>query len=199
MGDPANAGAVKVGVLLPEPSDLGGWLADAAAFDTAGADALWIDVPPHGPLDPLALAAALSALTFRALLVTPLPGPGGEGRAPARTLTTISRLSRGRLAVYGEARQVADITAAGGPEARAWQAFQPLGADLIVRTAAGGGQERWARTAAPQSRAGWQATVADAAARGIGGLLVPADDRLIDLLRNPGDTGDRRDLHLAQG
>jgi hypothetical protein len=199
MSEARSAGAVKVGVLLPPPSDLGGWLADAAAFDTAGADALWIDVPVHGPLDPLALAAALSGLTFRALLVTPLPGLGGEVRVPARTLTTIARLSRGRLAVCGDARQVAELTSAGGPEARTWQVFQPLGADLFVRTAADGRPERWARTAAPQSRAAWHASVADASARGIGGVLVPADDRLIDLLRNPEDAVDRRDLHLAQG
>jgi hypothetical protein len=191
--------AVKVGVLLTPPSDLGGWLADAAAFDSAGADALWIDVPPHGPLDPLALAAALSALTFRALLVTPVPALGGDVRAPARTLTTIARLSRGRLAVCGDARQVTDLASAGGPEARTWQVFQPLAADLFVRTAADGQPERWARAAAPQSRAAWRAAVADASARGIGGVLVPAEDRLIDLLRNPEDADDRRDLHLAQG
>jgi hypothetical protein len=191
--------AVKVGVLLPTPSDLGGWLADAAAFDSAGADALWIDVPPHGPLDPLALAAALSALTFRALLVTPLPALGGEARVPARTLTTIARLSRGRLAVCGDARQVTDLVSAGGPEARTWQAFQPLGADLFARTAPDGRPERWARIAAPQSRAAWRAAIADASTRGLGGVLVPAEDRLIDLLRNPEDAIDRRDLHLAQG
>lgn len=199
MTSPPNAGVVKVGVLLAEPSDLGGWLADAAAFDTSGADALWLDVPPHGPLDPFALAAALAALTFRALLVTPLPALGGDGRASARTLATIGRLSRGRLAVHGEAHQAADIASAGGTEAASWPVFRALGAGLFVRTAAAGGQERWARTAAPRDRAAWRASLADAAASGIGGLLVPAEDRLIDLLRNPGDTADRRDLDLAQG
>jgi hypothetical protein len=30
-------------------------------------------------------------------------------------------------------------------------------------------------------------------------VLVPAGPRLLDLLRNPDDPGDRRDLYLAQG
>jgi alkanesulfonate monooxygenase SsuD/methylene tetrahydromethanopterin reductase-like flavin-dependent oxidoreductase (luciferase family) len=63
---PTGSRPVKVGVLLPRQLDeLGEWLADAAAFDAAGADALWVD-PAVGPeLDSLALLAALAALTSR--------------------------------------------------------------------------------------------------------------------------------------
>jgi alkanesulfonate monooxygenase SsuD/methylene tetrahydromethanopterin reductase-like flavin-dependent oxidoreductase (luciferase family) len=86
--------AVKVGVLLDrEPSDIGEWLADAAAFDAGGADALWIDPGPEW--DVLALAAALAVITFRARLVVALPSSSGAG--PARTLDTVGRLSHGRL------------------------------------------------------------------------------------------------------
>ena len=47
--------------LVWRPDDIGGWFADGAAFDAAGADALWIDVTGQPELDPLALAAALAA------------------------------------------------------------------------------------------------------------------------------------------
>jgi hypothetical protein len=83
--------AMKVGVLLPAPGeDLGGWLAGAAAFDTAGANALWIDAA--GDLDPLVVTAALAALTYRSLLVTAVPVGAGD-----RMVETVVRLSRGRF------------------------------------------------------------------------------------------------------
>ena len=41
--------------------------------------------------------------------------------------------------------------------------------------------------------------LADAAERGIAGLVVPADPRLLDILRNPDEPGERHDLQLAQG
>jgi hypothetical protein len=58
---------------------------------------------------------------------------------------------------------------------------------------------RWAVTTFPDDRAAWQTTLDEAAASGISGLMVPADPRLLDLLRNPDDHGDRRDLQLAVG
>jgi hypothetical protein len=147
---------VQVGVLLDgEPEELGEWLTDAAAFDAAGADALWID---PGPVhDVLALTAALAAVTFRSRLVVTLPDPG----APERMLDTIRRLSRDRLT----------------PE--------PDG--------------NWEHVPMPEGRAAWRALCADAAERGVTGLVVPANPRLLDLLRNPDDPGERHDLHLAQG
>jgi hypothetical protein len=150
--------AMKVGVLLATPGeDLGGWLADAAAFDAAGADALWIDVA--GELDPLAVTAALATLTHRSLLVTAVPEVADD-----RTLATIERLSRGRLA------------------------------DAAVFD-----EEQWVRTAWSGGRAEWRAVVAEAVERGAPGLLVQAGPQLLDILRNPDDRGDRRDLQLAQG
>jgi len=147
---------VKVGVLLDrEPDALGEWLADAAAFDAAGADALWVDCAPRW--DVLALTAALSVVTFRARLVVALPDTEPE----ARTLDTIGRLSRGRFAPMGD--------------------------------------ERWEPVPVPESRDAWRATCADAAERDVPGLVVPADPRLLDILRNPEDPGERHDLQLAQG
>jgi len=51
----------------------------------------------------------------------------------------------------------------------------------------------------PDGRAAWRATLLDAGERGLRGLLVPADPRLLDILRNPDDPGYRHDLQLAQG
>ncbi len=151
---------VKIGVLLPPPPDeFGEWLADAAAFEAAGAEVLWIDAGPAA--DPLTLGAALAALTYRSLLVTTLP----EGEVPEpRALATVRRLSRDRFA---------------------------LSAD--------GDWERWERVPPPANRATWRETLADAVERGAEGLLVPADSRLLDLLRNPVQPGGRQDIHLAQG
>lgn len=197
MGDaPETPRRVSVAVLLaPPPEDLGEWLADAAAFDAAGADALWIDPPPDARLDPLALVAALTTLTFRALLVTAAPGFSGDPRARDRTLTTIARLSRGRLALVDE-RPLSTDAGLGRPGPGV---FHRLDGNVFIRGTVGGDPERWARTAAPDGRAGWRAAVADAAQRGIAGLIVPAGPRLLDILRNPDGLDDRRDLQLAQG
>lgn len=175
---------VRTGVRLPRPpDDLGGWLADAAAFDAAGAHALWLD-PGIDDLDPLAVVAALTTLTFRALLVTPLPA-----YANARTLDTVGRLSRGRLALYGDRPTRLDL-----PGVTIFGRF----GDGYVRTTARE-PERWEPTASPDGRAAWRTALANAAEHGIGGLLVPAGPRLLDILRNPGDLDERNDLQLANG
>jgi hypothetical protein len=159
---------VEVGVLLdPVRDEVGEWLTDAAAFDAAGADALWLDPEPAG-LDVLALAAALAAVTFRARLVVACASPR------ASTRDTVGRLSHGRLALIGEdvRRQPGFFVSAEG---------------------------HWLVVPVPEGREAWRATRADAAERGARGLVVPADPRLLDLLRNPDDPGDRSDLRLAQG
>jgi hypothetical protein len=149
---------VDIGVVLArQPTDLTAWLADATAFDAAGADALCLDLPADAELDPVALLTALAATTFRADLITIFPIG-----APPRTIETIRRLRRGRRVLTGV-------------------------------------PEGWVSAPPPGNRAAWQSTLADAASRGVTGLLVPADPRLLDLLRNPGDPGERHDLQLAQG
>jgi hypothetical protein len=225
---PEGLPAVKVGVLLPgQPDDLGDWLADGAAFEAAGAHALWVDLVPDSPLDPLALTAALAAVTFRSLLVTALPAtalPASAGPSAARTVATVTRLSRGRLSVVvddrtgdltgfdlnaGTFRRVAaaprDATqvAAGdasqvapGDATHVAEVATKVASEAFEHTATG---ERWVSGATPDSRATWRATLLDAAERGAAGLVVPAGPRLLDILRNPDDTGHRRDLQLAQG
>jgi hypothetical protein len=149
---------VKIGVLLPQPPDeLGEWLSDAAAFEAAGADALWIDAGPN--LDPLTLVAALAALTYRSLLITAL-----DGDAESLALATVRRVSHGRFALSTD-----------------------------------GDWEHWVQVPPPEGRPAWRTALAEAAERGDRGLLVPADPRLLDILRNPGDPDGRQDLQLAQG
>jgi hypothetical protein len=145
----------KVGILLPRrPGDLGEWLADAAAFDAAGADALWVEVEAGSGFDPLVLTAALIARTGKAALIARLPAD-----TAAEALSTLRRLSRGRYVAPEDAG-------------------------------------RWTRVPVPETRAHWRLTLSEA---GSDAVLVEADSRLIDLLRNPGDPGERHDLELAQG
>jgi len=196
VANPPGPQAVQVGVLLArQPHDLGEWLADGAAFDAAGAAALWIDVVAAPARDPLTLAAALAAVTARSLLVATVPAPEPAG-THGNTLATIGRLSRGRL------RIVTDSTPRGGTDAgHGIAAFRrvPGQPDTYEHTGRPDQTERWVAAPSPSSRAHWQTTLAEAAGQGIHGLLVPADPRLLDLLRNPDDPGPRRDLQLAQG
>jgi hypothetical protein len=169
---------IKVGVVLAEQADdLGQWLAEAASFDAAGAHALWIDVADHPELDPLVLTAALAAMTARSLLVADL----GPHRDDAAALATVTRLSRGRLRTIGGSFRLID------PEMPAYE--------HIVD----GQVERWVPVPAMQGRDAWRATLAEAADSGVSGLLVPAGPGLLDLLRNPGEPGQRHDLELTVG
>ncbi|HEU5469142.1 MAG TPA: hypothetical protein VFV67_00700 [Actinophytocola sp.] len=146
---------VQVGILLgPVPERLGDWLADASAFDAAGADALWVE--DVGDLDTVTLAAALSVVTFRARLVV------ATAQAPERSVDTVRRLSHGRL---GDTADPAE----------------------------------WERVGVPQGREEWRQMCTEAHERGVRGVIVPADARLLDILRNPDDPGERHDLQLAQG
>jgi hypothetical protein len=179
-----NDWPVKVGVRLPRhPEDLGGWLATGAAFDAAGADALWVDVAPEAGLDALALTAALAALTARSLLVLAVPR---DARYGPETLATVGRLSHGRL------RHLTDSPPAAGQAG----AFRRAAGDAEVFA---DGDEHWVVTALPGNRAAWREMIVGAAERRTHGLIFPAHARLLDLLRNPEDPGQRRDLELAVG
>jgi hypothetical protein len=148
---------VKVAVqLAANQGTLTEWLADASAFDAAGAHALWVDRGPDD-CDLLTLAAALSVVTFRSDLVVALP------EAPERAVDTIGRLSQGRFVAMTDH------------------------------------EGNWERVPAPEGRDAWRVTCADATERGLDGVVVPADPRLLDILRNPEDPGERHDLQLAQG
>lgn len=86
----------------------------------------------------------------------------------------------------------------GGPPARVAGTIEHIDE---LRAAAGreGPFEHWVQVGSPADRAEWRATLDAYAATGATGLIAPASSRLLDLLRNPEDEGDRRDLLLAQG
>jgi len=150
---------LKIGIVLPPPGDdPRAWLADGATFEAAGADALSVDCGTE--LDPVPLAAALAAVTYRTTLLVRIAEP-----VPDRTQQTLALLGRTRLTL------VTDDVDSG----------------------------EWLAVPAPEDRDAWRATLTDAIERGFGGVLVPADPRMVDLLRNPDEPGDRRDLLLAQG
>jgi hypothetical protein len=192
VAHPEGLPAVKVGVVLAsQPDDLGEWLADGSAFEAAGADVLWMDPVAGSESDPLVLAAALAAVTVRSLLVTTLPATDRPDLA--RTLTTIGRLSRGRLGI---------LTGTGSDgivreTVTGLHVFRGIPGDQGVYEHTSG--QRWARHRPPDGRAAWRANLLEAGERGLAGLLVPADPRLLDILRNPDDPGYRHDLQLAQG
>jgi hypothetical protein len=196
VAQPEGSRAVKVGVVLTRrPDDLGEWLADGAAFEAAGADALCIDLAPGPEPDPLALTAALAALTFRSLLITSLPGAGNP--VIAGTLGTIGRLSHGRLRILADAILPGELAGI----ALRLGVFRRVSGDpeVFEHVHAPEEAERWISVPSPDSRAAWRQTLLDASERGPAGLLVPAGPRLLDILRNPDDRGGRRDLQLAQG
>jgi hypothetical protein len=62
-----------------------------------------------------------------------------------------------------------------------------------------GPADRWITVAAPENRAAWRETLHHATGLGCRGVLVPAESRLLDILRNPDDHGGRRDLYLSVG
>jgi hypothetical protein len=59
--------------------------------------------------------------------------------------------------------------------------------------------ELWTQIACPVGREAWRAAMTAAAAVGATGVVVPADPRLLDLIRNADEDEDRSDLTLAQG
>ncbi|MGW3352618.1 hypothetical protein ACWDA3_55805 [Nonomuraea rubra] len=214
-GVPRRAGErVRVGIVLPRPQDdPGEWLTDAVAFEAAGADALWVEHGAAPRLDPLTLAAALAAVTYRSLLVVAVPE---AGRSYA--LATVERLSRGRLALIGDADEgTAARTVVRREDGSYHERLETEGKHASegegehaseaegegAREGEDGGAEqgggRWAPVAVPAGRAAWRESLQAAAARGDRGVLVPADPRLLDLLRNPEDPEGRHDLQLAQG
>jgi hypothetical protein len=149
-----------VAVLLDaDPYDVGEWLADAAAFEAAGVDELWLRYDDESPLDPCTLCAALAAVTHRARLVL---HPAGD--ASPRTLESLDRLGR---------RQVR------GGRRRRGQAVVHHPVPVQPGGVAGGARRR------------------DRARRAR--RLVAGRARLLDILRNPDEPGERHDLQLTVG
>ena len=197
---------VRIGVRLdPEPDDLGNWLTDATAFEAAGADALFVDIAPGNALDPLVLTAALAARTYRTMLVTALRRDDVASPAAAQRLATLGRLGHGRIRLIDDGGRPgpmagdADLGPMDGAAALAVFRRVPGELGAFEYSPEPETRQRWVTVAAPDGRPAWAATLADVAERGLDGLVVPAGPRLLDLLRNPDEPDDRRDLQIAQG
>lgn len=217
---PVYAGAVpdvsdrvRIGVRLGPPSDISSWLMDGASFDAAGAAALWLDLRSEPSVDPYVLTASLAAMTFRSLLVLELPPDDGSSDTSDRSARTLAAISRGRLVLAAHPTAAPAEDAAQEADAipdRAAAAVEPAGLASTVRRVPGdpdtfeqldevSNVRRWEAADVPPDRAAWREVMAEAAGRDVHGLILPADPRLLDLLRNPDDEIDRRDLQLAAG
>ena len=163
---------MKIGILFPTSfADPGEYLADARAFEAAGADCLWVEARENADADAHTILAALAAVTGRVGLgVAAASAEHGRALASAPGLRTLQRLARDRATIGVRAD------------------------DGVVQPG-----ERWRRVAVPSDRAAWQAVLETAAREGASAVLVEADPRLIDLLRHPVEEGDRSDILLSTG
>lgn len=71
--------------------------------------------------------------------------------------------------------------------------------DLRARAGLAEPFDLWTEVSSPRDRAAWRETLEAVAPTGATGIIVPASARLLEMLRNPDDEGDRSDLLLAQG
>src|SRR5262245_52229540 len=99
---------LRIGIQLAACLDPPGeFLADARAFEAAGADSLWL----CGDEDLELTAAAAAAVTGRVRLVIPMPAESDDARA-RRRLATLWQLSRARLVFRAAAPALAVARAA---------------------------------------------------------------------------------------
>ena len=163
---------MKIGVIFPSRfENPGEFLADARAMEAAGVDSVWLEETGDG-LDPMLVLAAIAAVTSQ-LRLGLLRG-GGSGPAGPRE----PRFSAKR-AFEAPARGPATL--------------QQLSRGRFIS-----GAERWRRVEVPADRDAWAKTL-DESGDDTDGVLVPMDNRLLDILRHPHDVIDRSDLILAQG
>lgn len=188
--------------------DVGEYLADVTALEAAGAAAIWVD--DTGP-EPWVLLGAMAAVTHRVRLGCMLTS---TGRRPSEMLqaavTTLQKLSRGRIVVglSSHAQAGADpaaLQAAGAKVFTTGSGKEPCdGVIFNVETADQLSSSRdtdievWAAIAVPPDRAAWVDTLTAYEAAGATGVILPWNDRVLDLLRNP-EPDDRTDLLISTG
>ncbi len=204
---------LRVAVTLPAalPARLGGvgeYLADVTALEAAGADTIWVE---DTAVEPWVILGALAAVTHRVrlgcLLTSLRRWPPSRLGPPA---TALQVLSRGRIVVGLPVRgrlenHVAALRSAGArilsTGARAASAdgviFAVDSADQL-NGASSANKEVWAAIAAPPDREAWNPALSAYESAGVTGVIMPWNDRLIDLLRNP-EPDDRTDLLISTG
>jgi alkanesulfonate monooxygenase SsuD/methylene tetrahydromethanopterin reductase-like flavin-dependent oxidoreductase (luciferase family) len=166
--------------------------APVSALDAAAPDALarriaTLERLSRGRLLGAVTAAARPADTEGLIACARRAGPlpvllqgGGDGQSLLG-----ARLADGLVAIVNEPKQCH----AAFDQARDRRTRERLAAPF----------ELWTRVPAPAGREAWRALRDAAAAVGATGIIVPADPRLLDLLRNGDEEEDRSDLALSQG
>jgi hypothetical protein len=190
---------LQVAVRLPATiDDVGEYLADVTALEAAGAAAIWVD---DTDLEPWVLLGAMAAVTHRVRLGCILTSTGaGPSEKLEASVTTLQKLSRGRTMVA--------VPSPSQPEARIFTAGSKpevaTGVILGVESADELGNARythievWAAIAVPPDRAAWAEALSAYEAAGATGVIVPWNERVLDLLRNP-EPDDRTDLLISTG
>lgn len=217
---------LRIAVELPSDfASAGELLADALAYEAAGAAAVWLGPAARG-VEPLTLLAAVATVTSRVRVATALPAPSPwPVELLQDVLSTLDRLSRDR-AVLGVAATAAPGLAAAvraggrrqvmviGDDEEAASCAARLGDGLLCTGIAADNVaaaferaralrqddafELWARAPAPGGRAEWRGLLERYGALGATGVVVAHAPNLLDILRNP-EEDDRQDLAMAVG
>ena len=176
--------AVELGADFDDAGDM---LADAQAYEAAGAEALLVSDDGSG-----ASAAVLGALavTCRRARIGPLQleRTGWPTERVDDVVATLDRLSRGRIVLLSRTplrvgeRELDGVIVEGPPESLR-RGPLPL----------------WVRVRYPMSKPEWKETRTAYEAAGAAALILQRDPRLLDLLRNPDVMDDRADLNITVG
>jgi hypothetical protein len=159
----------RVGVLLPSTFATSG----EYLADVAALDAAgadWLCVQDSGTAA-WVLLGAVAAVTHRARIAIL-----AAGNVTTESLSALQRLSGGRAAVLDREET---------PPCLTFRDSEP--------------PETWAEIAVPADRQAWRDALAASQEEGRAGVAVPWDPRLVDLLRNPEEDGDRSDLLMSTG
>ena len=168
---------LKIGVKLPPGiTQLGEFVADMTALETAGADSIWLDADAQPPVEWFIQLGAVVAVTHRVRLGLIASPPASQELTAA--LDAIHALSGGRG--LGAHRSGSTLLVAAGR----WP---------------GGDAESWAEAEAGRDRAAWRQLLESHSGSGRAGLVVAWDPRIVDLLRNPDAEDDRSDLLISTG
>jgi hypothetical protein len=220
---------LKIGVRLPRQfEDSGDYLADARALEAAGADSLWLDAEGYDPWLLLAgmatitrqirLVVPVSSAELRApqdlggklatlsrlsrgrtalAVAAPL-----EGAAGVDAVIELARRSSARVILETAADEragLADGVVDGSESPEKFRAAVAPILKLREREKLAGAFELWATLKRPDDPETWRRLRGEYEAAGATGLIMSADPRLLDLLRNGDEEEDRSDLRLAQG
>ncbi|HXN78382.1 MAG TPA: LLM class flavin-dependent oxidoreductase [Candidatus Dormibacteraeota bacterium] len=190
---------LHVAVRLPATiDDVGEYLADVTALEAAGAAAIWVD---DTGLEPWVLLGAMAGITQRVRLGCMLTSTGTwPSETLESTVTTLQKLSRGRLmvGVSSPGQAGSKVFATGSKkEPPDGLIFEVESADQLSG-APDSHIEVWAAIAVPPDRAGWAEALTAYEAAGATGVIVSWNARVLDLLRNP-EPDDRTDLLISTG